>query len=168
MKLRDFIKGIKGKPQKEADMEFKDNIGIKGKFHAKLWDKDGNLLDERIVENTVTELGDAYVADCVSDRGEIQMSHMAVGTGTPTATALGTELDRNALTSTTQGTGADDNDVIFIGDWAAGDGTGAITEAGIFNAATAGTMFLSSSFSVINKGASDIMKITLTCTLGSS
>ena len=146
----------------------KDRLQIKGKLHLQLFDKDGKLKDERLVENTVTALGDAYVADCVSDRGETQMSHMAIGTGTPSATALGVELDRNALTSTTQGTGADDNDVIYVGDWAAGDGTGALTEAGVFNAASAGIMFISASFSVFNKGADDVLKITWAVTFGST
>ena len=29
----------------------------------------------------------------------------------------------------------------MVGDWAAGDGTGAITEAGVFNAASTGTLY---------------------------
>jgi len=146
----------------------KDNLGIKGKLHIILRDEFGNIKDERLIHNTVTALGDAHVADQLSDHGNAAMSHMAIGTGTPTATALQTELDRNALTSTTQGTAGDDNDVVYIGDWAAGDGTGAITEAGIFNGASAGTMFVSSSFSVINKGAADTLKITWTLTLGAT
>jgi len=149
-------------------MLVKDNCGIKGKVHIELFNAEGKLKSERFIYNTVTALGDAYVADCVADRGDTQMSHMAVGTGTPTATALQTELDRNALTSTTQGSGGDDNDVVYVGDWAAGDGTGAITEAGVFNDASAGTMFISASFSVINKSATDVLKITWTVTLGAT
>jgi len=156
------------KKEKKPMTELKDKISIKGKLLIQVWDKNGKLKEERLIENTVTALGDALVADAMSDRGEALPTHMAVGTGTPSATALGVELDRNALTSTTQGTGADDNDVVYIGDWAAGDGNGAWTEAGIFNAAAAGTMFVSSSFSVVNKGASDIIKVTWTLTYGSS
>lgn len=86
---------------------------------------------------------------------------MAVGTGTPTGTALGTELDRNALTSKTRSS----NVVTFVGDWAAGDGTGAITEAGIFDASSTGNMHSSASFSVVNKGASDSLSISWTWTV---
>ena len=150
-------------------MEQKDKLLIKGKLHIQLFGEDGKLKDERFVENTVTALGDAYVADCVVGGAATYMGWMAVGTGTPSATALGVELDRNALTSTTQGTGGDDNDAIYVGDWAAADGTGAITEAGVFNQATlGGTMFISASFAVINKGASDTLKITWTVTMGST
>jgi len=145
-----------------------DHITIKGRMVAELFDEFRNLKDRREIENTVTALGDAHVADQMSDQGNTAMSHMAVGTGTPTATALQTELDRNALTSTTQGTGGDDNDVIYVGTWAAGDGTGAITEAGIFNDPAAGTMFVSASFAVINKGAGDTLTITWTVSFGAT
>ena len=146
----------------------RDKMQIKGKLHIQLFDKDGKLKDERLLMNTVTALGDAHVADQLSDQGNTAMSHMAVGTGTPTGTALQTETDRNALTSTTQGTAGDDNDVIYVGTWAAGDGTGALTEAGIFNDASAGTMFVSSSFAAINKGAADTLVITWTVTFGAT
>jgi len=142
---------------------------IKGKFRAQLFDKDGRLKDERLIENTVTALGDAHVADKMSDAGDAAMGWMAVGTGTPSATALGVESDRNALTSTTQGTAGDDNDVIYVGTWGAGDATAALTEAGIFNLATlGGTMFVSATFAAINKGASDTLVITWTVTFGST
>lgn len=153
----------------EKDKGLNSRMSIRGLCHIRLFGEDGKLKEERIVHNTVTALGDAHVADKMSDAGEAAMGWMAVGTGTPTATALQTELDRNALTSTTQGTGAADNDVIYVGDWAAGDGTGAITEAGIFNLTTlGGTMFVSSSFAVINKGAADTLQITWTVTFGAS
>ena len=153
--------------------EIKDKIGLKGRCHVQLFDKDGKLKDESIVMNTVTKVGDAHVADQLSGTpGEDPMSHMAIGTGTTAATSddttLETELDRNALTSSNQGSGGDDNDVIYIGDWAAGDGTGAITEAGVLNAAANGTLLCHAVFAVKNKGASDTLKITWTFTCGAS
>ena len=67
------------------------------------------------------------------------MGWMAIGTGAAAPafgnTALGAEIDRNALTSATDSA----NVVTYVGNWAAGDGTNAaITEAGIFNAASVG------------------------------
>lgn len=150
-------------------IEPKDSLGIKGKLHIVVRGPDGRFKVNRVIHNTVTALGDAHVADQMSDQGDVAMGWMAIGTGTPTATALQTELDRNAFTSKTQGAGGADNDVVYIGDWAAGDGDGAITEAGIFNLATlGGVMFVSASFSVINKGAADTLKITWTVTFGST
>lgn len=126
----------------------------------------GSVIEERHDHNLITVSGHAHVADQMADQGESQMSHMAVGTGTGQTSndnTLATELDRNALQSgPTQLSGADINKVQYVGFWDAGDGTGAITEAGIFNDASAGSMLCYQSFAVINKGASDQLTITWT------
>lgn len=152
-------------------------FGLKGRVEIKLWGSDGNIKDHRIIKdhrvfpNTVTTFGDKLVADRMSDAGITAPTHIGVGTGTGGgvgSNSLVTQLDRNALTSTTQGTGANDNDVIYVGDWAAGDATGAITEAGIFNAASGPGMFVYSSFSAVNKAAGDTLQINWTVTFGAS
>jgi len=146
-------------------------MGIKGKAHIQLFGSDGELKEERIILNTITELHDAHVADQLSDQGEAAIGYMAVGTGsgqTSASTGLAANLDRNALTSTTQGAAGDDNDVIFVGTWAVGDGTGAITEAGILRADNDITLQTYSDFAVVNKGAADTMTITWTVTYGAS
>jgi hypothetical protein len=47
----------------------------------------------------------------------------------------------------------------------AGTATGAITEAGIFNAATGGTMLCRTTFPVINKGSADSLAVTWVVTV---
>lgn len=131
-------------------------------FQAILRDKFGNAKEVRTIYNTVTTAGKNGIADQVLASPSLNKpTHMAIGTGTPSGTALGTELDRNALTSKTRSGAV----VTMVGDWAAGDGTGAITEAGVFDASSNGNMWLSASFSVINKGASDTLQITWTLTI---
>lgn len=153
--------------------QLKERVPRKGKLHIKLFDEKGNIKFEKIIKNLMSNVGEAHIADQLSSSpGESAMSHIAVGTGTtaPTSanTAMEFELDRNALTSRTQGAGGNDNDVIYVGDWAAGDGTGAITEAGLFNSSAAGTLLARATFAAINKGASDTLQITWTVTIGSS
>ena len=115
-------------------------------------------------KNVVVTAGKNWVADRMNDANTV-MTHMAIGTGTNTAvvgdTTLQTELDRNALTSTT----VTDNAVAYVGTWAAADGTGAITEAGIFDASSSGDMLARTDFSVVNKGAADSMTVTWTITV---
>ncbi len=155
----------------EKDQEFYSRVGIRGLCHVELFDVGGKLVEERLIHNTVTDLHDAHVADALSDRGEANIGFIAIGTGSGMTNAnVGVQvtLDRNALTSTTQGTGGNDNDVIYVGNWAAGDGTGAITEAGILTANNNTSMQFYSSFSVINKGASDTLAITWTATYGNT
>ena len=115
-------------------------------------------------ENLVVTAGKEWVADRMNNANTV-MTYMSIGTGTTAAaagnTTLVTEIDRNALSSTT----VTDNNVAYVATWAAGDGTGAITEAGIFNAASAGDMLARTVFSVVNKGADDSMTITWTVTV---
>lgn len=146
-------------------------MGIRGQVNLVLRGPDGAIKDQRVTDNQIQQAGDKHVADQMSDQGDAAMSHMAIGTGSGQATSdttLATESDRNALDSTTQGTGGDDNDVVYVGAWAAGDGTGAITEAGIFNDASAGDMLCYADFSAINKAAGDTLEITWTLTFGAS
>ena len=114
--------------------------------------------------NLVVTAGKNWVADRMNDANTV-MTHMALGTSTTAAaagqTALVSELDRNALTSTTVST----NTIAYSCTWAAGDGTGAITEAAILDAASSGDMLARTVFSVVNKGASDSITITWTITI---
>ena len=157
--------------QEKKQFEINSKLGIKGLFHLRLVGPDGELKEERIIHNTVTELMDAQVADQMSDGAGAAIGFIAVGTGSgqgAASTGLAVSLDRNALTSTTQGAGAADNDSVYVGDWAAGDGTGAITEAGILLADNNTSLMLYADFAVVNKGAADTLQITWTATYGAS
>ena len=130
----------------------------------RLFDEHGNLKDERLVHNTVTTAGKNGVADQIlASPTLVKMGWMAVGTGTPTSTLLGGEISRVAFTSKTRNT----NVITVVGDYAAGVGTGAITEAGTFDVVTANTvnMWMSASFSVINKGSLDSLSISWTLSI---
>jgi len=117
------------------------------------------------VPNLVVTDGKEYVASRMKDTTKTAMSHMAIGTGSTAAaagdSALGSQADRNALTSTTVSGTA----VAYVATFGAGEGTGAITEAGLFNASSSGDMLCRTVFAVVNKGASDSMTITWTVTV---
>lgn|SRR5262245_50671733 len=140
---------------------------IKGHCHIELRGPDGELKEVRDVENLIVSAGrDAIIERLDSAPTTAAPSHMAVGTGSTAAaagqTTLTTELDRNALTSNTSSGGV----LTMVGNWAAGDATNsAIAEAGVFNAASTGTMYSRATFTAINKGASDTLQITWTYTL---
>lgn len=130
--------------------------------HIVLRNSDGNIKDERHIHNTTTNAGKYGIADQILASPSLgKPTHMAVGTGTPSSTALGTESDRNAVTSKARTNAV----VTIIGDWAAGDATASITEAGIFDASSDGNMWCSSSFTAIVKGANDTLKITWELTI---
>ena len=86
---------------------------------------------------------------------------MAIGTGSPAGNALGNESARVAFTSKTRANAV----ITVVGDYAAGVGTAALTEAGWFDNSAGGNMWASATFAVINKGAADTLKITWTLTI---
>lgn len=148
--------------QKIQDSIEANSMDLNYTMHAVLRDASGAVKQEQTVHNTVTTAGKNAIADQLLASPTLgKPTHMGIGTGTPSGTALGTEIDRNALTSKTRSGAV----VTMVGDWAAGDGTGAITEAGVSDASSAGNTLLTTSFSTINKGASDTLQITWTLTI---
>lgn len=141
-----------------------DKIKARGVVSFVLADENGNVKEQQD-HNLVVDAGLAYIASRMKDATATAMSHMAVGTGTTAAadaqTALVTESARVALTSTTIVTTTVANDSIqYVATFGPGVGTAALTEAGLFNAASAGTMLARTVFPVINKGALDTLTIT--------
>lgn len=122
-----------------------------------LRDRFGNIIDVRKSHNLITDAGFDFISDVIGNGTQPgEMSHIAIGTGVTAAavtdTALETELTRLAATySHTVGTKVFILQALF----GQGVGTGAITEAGLLNAAAAGTLLDRTVFAVINKGAND-------------
>lgn len=144
-------------------------LKLRGDLGIVLRDKDGNIKEQRTEKNLVVSAGLNFICDRMEGTSQGVMSHMAVGSGTTAAAAGNTDLEsilgsREALDSTT----VSDNTITYVSSFEAGEGTGAITEAGIFNASTAGTMLCRTVFSVVNKAADDTLQITWTITLSAS
>lgn len=146
-------------------MQFVDDLKITGALSIVLTGPDGQVKDTREIPNLVVTVGKNFIASRMVGTASAIMSHMAVGSSStaPAAgdTALGTELGRVALTSGTATT----NVATYVATFGTGVGTGGIQEAGIFNAASAGTMLCHTTFAIVNKGANDTMTITWTVTV---
>jgi len=142
-----------------------DLIKVTGELKITVTNPEGNVKQEVVVPNLVVTTGKNLIASRLKDTTDAAMSHMAIGTGSTAAaagdTALGTEAGRVALTSTTVTT----NSVAYVASFGAGTGTGAITEAGLLNASSGGTLLCRTVFSVINKGAADTLGLTWTVTV---
>ena len=137
-----------------------ENLKLRGKLSIAINDK---IVKE--TDNLVVTAGKGYVASRMKDATATALSHMAVGTNTTNPavgdTTLGTEVARVALTSTT----VSGVTVVYVGTYPAGTGTGALTESGILNASSGGTLFCRTEFGIISKSASDSMTITWTITV---
>ena len=120
---------------------FKEDVSkATGKLTIEIKNEAGKVIDHREVNNLVVDTGLAYIAGRMKDATATAMSHMGIGTGAVAAaagdTTLGTEAARVALTSTT----VTANAVAYVASFAAGTGTGAVTEAGILNASSSGVL----------------------------
>jgi hypothetical protein len=146
---------------------FNDAIKMTGNLKLVLTDEHGNVKQEEEVKNLVVTVGKNYIASRMKDATATAMTHMEVGTSSTAAAVGDTALvaavasSRVTLTSTTVTT----NSVAYVASFPAGTGTGALTEAGIFNASSSGTLLCRTVFSVINKGAADTLGITWTVTV---
>ena len=142
-----------------------DQTQVTGRLIIEVLDKDGNVKDKRDIENLVVAVGKTFIASRMVGATANVMSHMAIGSGTTAAasgdTTLGTELGRVALSSSTSSGAV----ATYVASFPAGTGTGAVTEAGILNAGSAGTLLARTVFATVNKGADDAMSITWAITV---
>lgn len=139
-------------------------VSVVGTPHIVLRDKTGAVIADFHVPNRVVTGGKGFIASRMTGT-PTPMSHMAIGSGTTVAadgnTTLEAELGRAVIVSAT----TVDAVTTYTATFAMGVGTGAVTEAGVFNASTGGTMLCRTTFPVVNKGADDTMSITWTITI---
>ena len=133
---------------------------------GKLYDKDGNLKQMFVKHNLITNSGYEFLVNCLANETRPSaMRYIAVGKGTASPsssnTALGSELFRKKCTYSYV---SPNKFFSYNATFNAGEATGAITEAGLLNASSGGTLFDRVTFPVINKGALDIYNIDFTIT----
>lgn len=145
-----------------------ENIKVTGKVLVQVFDKDGNVKDERKIDNLVVTAGKGFIAASMlktTTNSPAAMSHMAIGSNNTAAangdTALGTELGRVSLASATNSGAV----TTYTASFPAGTGTGAVVEAGILNNSSGGTLLCRTVFAVVNKGSDDSMSITWAITV---
>jgi len=146
----------------------RDFMRFKGDLHFLLVGPDGRVLLEREDRNRVVDVGLAHITSRLTGTAQAVMSHMELGTSSAndndTQTTLGAVIaaSRTGLTSYTVSTsGAVANDqVTAVCTFNPGVGDGAIVEAGLFNAASAGVMLCRSVFGVITKASGDTLTVT--------
>lgn len=118
--------------------------------------------------DVLTNNGEDWAAQRLAGSGALSSNngtHGGMGTNATGAvkgdTALGTEVEtRGATTVSVTGSGATAK---YQAIWTqTATATRAIVEAGLFSASTAGTMFTSHDFSVINLNSGDSIQFTLT------
>ena len=134
--------------------------GLKGEFEVFLYDSSKKLKAYRHVKNLTVSAGFHAVCDMMGEGGAVPFGSCAIGTGT-IAPALGDTILQSEI-ARVQGGYTRTADTVWKNDatFGAGTGTGAITESGLFNDSSTGTLLCRQTFAVINKGDSDTLAIT--------
>lgn len=153
-------------------MNSKERLGLSGRLTITLTGPDGAVKDQRELKNLIVNAGLAYITSRMLGTSLAAMSHMGLGSGSTAAAAGDTNLgaligSRKVLGSATQ-SGSNNESIVFTTVFEPGEATGAVTEAGIFNAATSGTMLCRTVFPVVNKQSGDTLQVTWTVTLSAA
>ena len=158
----------------------KNMIEIAGSLSIIVTDTINNCVRQELyVPNLVVSAGKTFIASRMVGTSAPIMTHMAIGTNSTTElatdTALGAELTvaggytgyaRAALSIATSSS----NVVTYSANFAANNpsapsGGAVLREAGIFNAASAGTMLCRTTFPTVTKLPADALTITWTITV---
>jgi len=134
----------------------------------------GSWVDMKVSPNLVVTAGKALVAQRLGGLGGASaVSHIAVGTGTTSPasgdTTLQTELASSGLTrasaTVTNTTVTVTNDTCQATTTFTVTGTQAVTESGLFNASSGGTLLCRQTFSAINVVSGDTLQVTWKVTM---
>lgn len=147
-----------------------DKMSIKGKFYIKHI-RNGKVIDERYVHNLITSAGKALVAGLiVVDVGGTAFDYIAIGTGTTAAAAGDTALETEITTNGGERRGGANVTGSRVTTTVANDtsqwsttftftGSFAVTEAGVLNDPSAGTLLCHQVFAAINVISGDSLQI---------
>lgn len=144
----------------------KSSIKLTGKVNIKKYEN-GELIDNITIDNIIVTTGQNYIAQRILNNTTTAMTHMAIGSSqipqTIDDTALFTEITRNAFLSGT----VTNAQVEYVATFAPPASVArSITEAGIFSAASAGTLLCRTTFPSVTQSTSQTIAISWIITVG--
>lgn len=129
----------------------------------------GRWSDRKVIRNLITSAGKAGAASRINGSGaEAAFTYIAVGTGTTAANVADTTLQTESSTSglsranstASRVTTSVTNDTAQLLNTFSVTGTVAVTESGVLNASSSGTLLARQVFSAINVVNGDSLQIT--------
>ena len=154
-----------------------EQLKATGKVRIVKTNEFGIVTQDFEVPNVITTAGKNYIAAKMHGTNSgigVTMGYMAIGAGgavaaDATQTVLsGSSSGVSALTGVTRNAVSqtlNNNTITYSATFTGTQGTGAVTEAGIFNGESAGTMLCRTVFSAVNKEANDTITITWVVTV---
>lgn len=143
-------------------------IELRGSLRIHLQDLEGNLLEEKQINNVCVTAGRSWVLGQLETTNQVTsqvISYMAIGSSTvaPTTadTALNNEVTRIAIASfLTQALTANPPSWQAQATYATNQGNTTLAEAGLFNSSAGGTMLAHATFASFVKATSNTLNIS--------
>lgn len=131
-----------------------DKVKVIGSIDFKLLDADGNIVDRVKKDNLIVTNGLVLLLNRLGGSGNA-LTHLGIGSGTTAPTLANTDLETTTIRRVfdTPGGTVSGTSITFYCLFPAGVGTGTVSEAGLFNALAAGTMFSRIVFTPMTKSA---------------
>ena len=144
----------------------KSSIKLTGKVNIKKYEN-GELIDNINIDNIIVTNGQNYIAQRILNNTTTAMTHMGIGSSqvpqTVDDTALFQEILRNTFVTGT----VTNSQVEYVASFAAPvSGSRSITEAGIFNAASAGTLLCRTTFPPVTQTTGQTIAISWVISVG--
>lgn len=148
-----------------------EKVGLSGWIEIKHRDKDGNLIQEIVTPNCLTNAGFAEVAGLITAdqaSNHTAFDYIAIGTGTTAPSASDTQLEaeitdaggaRKAATGTRTTVNVENDTMQLVATFNF-TGSKSVTESGVFNASSGGVMLCRQTFSAINVANGDSLEVT--------
>ena len=140
-----------------------ERMGLRGWVEGKHF-RGSDLIGEFVNLNTVVNDGKAQTAGLINGVVTNFFEYLAIGTGTTTPAAANTVLaaevgTRGSATQTRQTTTVTNDTAQLVATFTF-NGSTAITESGIFDSSSTGTMLTRATFSAINVASGDSLQLT--------
>ena len=142
-----------------------DKVKVVGSVDFKLLDRHGNIVGRVQKDNLVVTTGLALLLSRLGGSGNA-LTHLGIGSGTNAAALGDTDLQTSIIRRVfdTPGGTLAGTSITFYCLFPAGVGTGTVSEAGLFNALSGGTMFSRIVFTPMTKSASMSLAASWTIT----
>lgn len=143
-----------------------DKVAVTGSLDIILFDSVGDVKIKLQKHNLVVDSGLEFICSRMVSSSDAAMSHMGVGSNSSTPTSADSSLQAQVGTRASLDiTNASGATVVYRGVFGSSQSVGTLREAGIFNAASGGTMLCRAVFPAIEKSSDDTLVIRWTISI---
>ena len=148
----------------------KESQKIIGTIEVSVIDRNGDIKDHEVIHNVITNTGKAAMANRLIGSTDAAFTYLALGTGTTTEAATDTALEseitdsglaRTSATTSRVTTTVTNDSARLEYTWTA-TASKAVTECGVFNASSSGTMLGHKVFSAKNVASWETINVKYT------